>query len=437
MSKDFKINGIDYECEFKLSNPDNQEISFTKSAIRGMTLIDNIFDPFSSGTISIANPYDFLENDYSLRGDGRDTFKISFKMKDAEKGFDWEYVIINDENSGNPVVRSENIKTFYLIDKNIIPFSDTIPYGKVYSGKVGAILKQIFKDVLGDDKVDEGNWEDGDFELTYYVPATYRYLDLIHSLMQLYYAKDDDLYVKGFIHWDSDSKKFRMDLLSTIFKDNKKNTTEAFGLGDLTAKITTSNPNNPPSEAPVGEYIGQIKNLGYSTPLYGWNNDYFINSLVFGYDPILGIHKIRKISFEEMKNKWSKAFVEVFTSLGGKPKPFFVHNKTTTQKIKRYKLPYPVEDSYKLVEADIINSLTFYNLQVSFSNIGDPIRKSNKFFDIFNTKNDDELKTDQKLLGRWYLTEVRHIFVGDLYRNELFGTKTYGGPNSKIDNEVD
>jgi hypothetical protein len=62
----FKINDIDYECEFKLSNPDNQEISFTKSAVRGMTIIDNIFDPFLSGSITLANPFDFMENEYFI-----------------------------------------------------------------------------------------------------------------------------------------------------------------------------------------------------------------------------------------------------------------------------------------------------------------------------------------------------------------------------------
>jgi hypothetical protein len=429
----FKINDIEYECEFKLSNPDDQEIKFTKSAIRGMTLVDNVFDPFASGTISIANPYDFIENEYFLRGDGRDELYIKFKPKDSEKDedtYEYTFAVIDESNTANPVVRSENIKTFVLVAKNAIPFSDTIPYGKKYSGKVGEILKNVFKEVLGDNAVDEENWEDGDFVLEYYPPATYRYVDLIHTLMQLYYAKDGEIHVKGFISWDMKSSKFRLDLLSKIFTDNEKHTIEAFGLGDLTSKIETSNPNNPISKAPVGEYIGQIKNLGYSTPFYGWNTDYFINSLVFGYDRILGIHKIIKLSIDEIKEKWVRKFVDVFKSNSGKPKPFIVFNKTTAKKFKRYSFPYPIEDNVKIVEADIHNSLTFYNLQASFSNIGKTSRRSGKFIDIFTTRNEDELKSDQKILGRWYVTEVHHIFFADLYTNQLFCTKTYIGPNS-------
>jgi N-acetyl-beta-hexosaminidase len=104
--------------------------------------------------------------------------------------------------------------------------------------------------------------------------------------MRHYYAKDGDLYVKGFISFDQEKEKFQLKLISKLFEENKENVMEAFSLGDLTDKIDTSNPNNPPPDAETGEYIGGLKNIGYSTPLYGWNNDFFVNNLVYGYDPI-------------------------------------------------------------------------------------------------------------------------------------------------------
>jgi hypothetical protein len=446
MSEIYKINDVEYEAEFVLSNPDGQEVKFTKSAIRGMTIVDNIFDPFISGIVSIANPYDFIENEYFIRGDGRDKLKIAFKPKESksknpeEDKFDHTFVIINDSDNVNPLVRSQNIKNFVLLDINAIPFSDQIPYGKSYSGKVGLIIKEIFKEVLGDDKVDEENWPEGDFEIQYIPPATYRYIDLIHHMMRLFYAKDGDMHVKGFISHDRQSDKFKMTLLSKTFEDNEKNTIEAFALGDLTSTLDVSNPNNPISDASYGEYIGGIKNLGYSTPSYGWNNDFFINALVFGYDPILGIHKTRKLSIEDIKSKWTTKFVDVFKSNGGKPKPFIVANKKSPKKFKRYVMPYPVEDSSKLVEAELYNNLTFYNLQVSFSNIGNTNRESGKFIDIFSTRgvnNDKALKSEEKILGRWYMTEIRHIFNGDLYTNQMFCTKTYIGPDSNVSEDVD
>ena len=440
----FKINDIDYECEFKLSNPDNQEVSFTKSAIRGMTLIDNIFEPFMNGSISIANPYDFVENEYFIRGDGRDEFLIKFKPVESNfknEGFEHTFVIIDDSDTVNPITRAENFKTFSLVAKEAIMFMDMVPYGKVYSGKIGDILKDIFKELLGEDMVDEDNWESGDFELTYYTPATFRYMDLLRYLLRLFYAKDDEIHVKGFIQYDDETKKYRFDLLSKTYKNHKDNEMEAFIVGDLVTDIGFENPNNPPSGPEVGEYIGGLKNIGYSTPLYSWTSDYFINSLVIGYDNTMGQQKIKKIDFEEIKKKWSKKFVEIFKSNSGQVKPFAIKNNTTDKRFKRYKFPYSVEHGVKIVEAEIHNALTFYNLQLSFSNIGSTSRSSGKFIDIVSSKklkNDkDALKSDEKILGRWYVTEVRHVFFADLYNNQIFATKTYIGPNSKIEEDVE
>ncbi len=162
---------------------------------------------------------------------------IKFKPKESKEfkneEFEHTFVITNDSDTINLEARSENYKTFSLVAKESIPFTDIVPYGKVYSGKIGDILKDIFKEVIGDDMVDDGNWESGDFSLTYYVPATYRYMDLIRYFLRLFYAKDDDIYVKGFILYDDVSKKYQLSLLSKIFKDNKKHELEAFTMGDL------------------------------------------------------------------------------------------------------------------------------------------------------------------------------------------------------------
>lgn len=433
----FKINGIDYECEFKLSNPDNQEIKFTKSAILEMELIDNVFEPFLSGTISIANPFDYLEKEYFIRGDGRDKLKIYFKPKDKDDVIEHTFILTDDANIGNRDVRSENIKVFSLMDENALPFMDQIPFGKSYSGKVGKIIQDIFIELLGEDKVDKKNWEEGDFSIDFIPPLTYRYIDVLYYLLRLFYAKDGDIHVKALISHDGGLKKFNFKLFSKIFEKHKENVIEAFSVGDLTAKFETDNKNNPPPEAKFSEYIGMLHNIGYSTPMYNWVNDYFVNSIVTGYDKILGEQKIRKLKFDDIRKKWQTKFVDVFKSIGGKPKPFAIKNNATDKKFKIYKFPYAVEDGVKIVESEIHNQLLFYNLHCSFSNIGSTRRESGKFVDIFSTRGNQDLKSDEKLLGRWYLTEIRHKFYMDLYTNELYCTKTYTGPESKFKEDVE
>lgn len=433
----FRINNVEYQCEFKFKNSDDQEIEFTKSALRGLTIIDNFFNPFLSGTVSVANPYDLFENKYLLRGDGRDEFKMSISPKDKPKDkLEYEFILIDEENFGMPEVRSENIKKFYLTHKHTLPFMDQIPYNKSFQGKAGDILKEIFKELLGDSSVDESNWESGDFILSFKPPMTYRYLDVVFYLLKHYYAKDNDMYVKGFIHFDDKTKKYKLELLSKIFEKNKENLKEAFTLADFATTAATENKNNPPPEAEISEYNNGMKTISYSTPMYGWNNDFFINTVVHGYDSTLGEHKIRFLNLDDIVEKWQKKFVDVFKSIGGKPKPFVVRNKSTKKKFRHYRSPYPVEDTVKMVESETYNILTFYNIQCIFANIGSLNRLAGGFIDIVKVGKDKQ-KSDEKLLGRWFVKELRHIFLGDSYSNEFECCKTYVGPQSNIKNDGD
>ena len=439
MANIFKINDIEYLCEFKLTNIDGKEIQFTKSAIRGMTIIDNIFEPFMGGSISIANPYDFIENELFIRGDGTDELHIYFKPKESkgflDEGFDKTFVIIEDADMVNPEVRSENIKIFSLLSKDAIPFSDKVPYNKKYSGKVGDIIKKVFEEV----GVPTGEWTSGDFELTFIPPATFRYMDTLRYLLRIFYAKVEGIHVKGFIDFNKKTKVYDFKLISDIFKNNKDLTMEAFLIGDLTSDVLFNNPNNPVSGPKVGEDIGQLKNLGYSTPMYSWSTDYFLNSLVIGYDGKMGEMKMEKIKFEEFKNSWSNVFVSPFQAIGGNVKPFVIEKSKDI--FKRYKFPYQVEDGIGIVESEMANALVFYNLQLSFSNIGSTSRTSNKFIDIVSPRSSkpsdgktprESMKSEEKTLGRWYVTEMHHIFTGDIYTNNIFATKTYIGPTSTI-----
>jgi hypothetical protein len=438
MKIDTKINQIEYECEFLLKNADKQEVSFTKSAVREIIIIDNVFQLFQTGTVGISNPYDFLETDFLLRGDGRDTLKIMFKAKDkpdSEK-YEHEFFVVDDKNAGNQDTRGENIKTYSLLSVDALPFTELAPYGKSYNGLIGDMLKEIFIDLLGEEAVDSENWESGDFDLGYTVPLGWRYRDVMNDLIHLFYAKDGDTFSKALLQKDKKTNKYTFKLLSAIFEKNKDLLQEAFALGDLVNDANMSNPNNPPPDGSTGQYIGAMRNLGYSTPAHEITNNFFVSRLVHAYDPILGETQIRKISIKDLREKWKVKYVDVFTSIGGKPKPFIVLNDTNDEKFTQIKLPYTINQNSALAEAELNTAMVFYNLQASFINIGDSLRASGSFIDIYKPKN-QTVKSDEKLLGRWFVTEIRHIFAVDTYKNMFICTKTYVGPTSKIKEDVE
>lgn len=433
-----KINDIEHEYEFKFMNSDGQEINYTSSAVRGLTIIENIFQPFLTGSVSLANPFDIFEDEYLIRGDGRDRFSVFLKPVDGEDILEETYTLTEETSFSNPETKAENIKKFSMIHENALPFMDTIPYGITFSGKSGEILKEIFEKILGEEFIDGDNWEDGDFDITFRPPLTYRYIDVVNSLLKYYYYLDGEIYVKGFIIYDRINKKYQLRPISKMFEDNLENTMEAFSVADLVDSGETSNPNNPPpdDEVEISEHNSGLKNFAYSTPMYAWNNDYFINSIVYGYDQIMGTHKMRIMKLEDFQSKWEDKFVKVFSSLGGEAKPFVVKNKTTDKKFRHYRTDKPLEQAVKMVEAEIYNTLTFYNLVSIFSNLGSLNREVGKFVDIFKVGS-KIFKSDEKTLGRWFVTELRHVFLGDGYTNEFKCCKTYTGPQTNINQDAE
>jgi hypothetical protein len=429
MEKKYKINDIDYICEFRLTNADGDEFEFPKSVVRGMVIEDNFFEPFMSGSITLANPYDLVEDKYSFRGDGRDYLKIKFyPEKEGDDNFDEEFVVVGDDNYINPLTRAENHRSLQLVHRDAIPFMEKIPHGKKYFGKVGNILKYIFEKEMN---LQVGEWEAGNFSITYIPPLNYRYLDVVYYLLKIYYAEKDGNYFKGFINYDQKKKKYEMKLICDIFSENKKNTIEGFTIGDFANTPEAHNPSNPPPDAKVSEYFGQLKNISYTTPMYGWNNNHFLNRLIFAYDPVSGVQKIKKIILKDFVSKWEQKFVTCFSCVGGSPKPFIMTNDSNEKKFKHFKTPYLMENSEKIVEADFFNVLTFYNLQTTFNNVGTLQRYSGKFLDVIKI-GDEQQKHDKKMLGRWFITSVRHNFLGDGYTNDFVCSKTYVGPDVNI-----
>jgi len=431
-----KINDVEFEYDYIFKNSDGDEKKYASSAVRGFTLVDSIFNPFLRGTIAVANPYDLFEEKYLLRGDGRDEVKIFLKPKDLDEKIEEEFILIQEDNTGDIEVRSENIKKFKMVHKDMLPFMDILPYNKTFSGKIGDILKDIFIELLGEEKVDTDNWESGDFIFSYTPPISYRYIDLVYHLLKYFYGKDGEVYVKALIMKNKKTAKYQMRYISKIFSENKKNTLDAFTTADLSDKSVAENENNPPPDAKVSKFSSGLKNFAYNTPLYEWNNDFFINSIVHGYDNFLGVHKMRVLRLDDVEKKWKTKFVDVFSTIGGSPKPFVVKNNNTKQKFRHYRSPYNIEDTVKMVEAEMCNLLTFFNLNCVFSNLGFTGRESGKFLDIVKI-GEVKQKGDTKMYGRWFVTELRHIFTKDTYTNEFKCCKTYVGSGSKIKNDVE
>ena len=453
----YPINGTPFFCKFKLTGPGTgtpgelSEINFSQDAVKGLQIDENFLQMSTNAQITVNNPFDYIENTVFTRGDGNDKFSITvFNNLDTrpedEIKLEYNFVITDESNSVSKSDRANNFKTFTLVDENYFKLNSTIPYGKRYGGggrggpavPIGDIIQEILEEIIGPGCIDTKNWEPGDMVIDNFPeyilpPISFRYSDLIKYLLRIYYFIDGDLPVQGMLTFDRVTKKYQLRPISKIFADNKKLTIETFGAGDLTnMKNEGTVASNPWDDGiKTNEYTNALKNTNFTTPMVTWSNEYFTNYSIATTNRQLGIEIKELITIKDIKKSWTRAFVDVFKCVGGDPKPFLPLNEAKSNIFKPFILPYKKEHVRNIAKAQMISNLTFLNLQLNIDNIGDTNRKAGKFVDVFKRSEKDEI-VDKKLLGRWFVTKVRHLFVNQRYFNVLDCVKPCVGPDSKI-----
>tara|TARA_R100001082_G_scaffold111173_2_gene93852 strand:- start:16694 stop:18361 length:1668 start_codon:yes stop_codon:yes gene_type:complete len=485
----FKINGADYYCYFEIStsefpqdqvDPDKQDptntIRLTKSAIVNLDLQENFFEPFCAGHITVNNPYDYIEDNHYTTGDGDDYLHVVFCEWETFKRFPehaltYTFVITDEGNSVSKSDRSNNFKTYKLLDKNYAKLNEAIPFNKVYPTNamreagdttVGSCIRQLLVDVLGADVIDNDFWDVGSHKIgepngefvadQEYItcPLSWRYSDLLKYLLRINYSTGGDgeaLPVQCVLNFDRTKQKYSLEAIDKIFKDNKALTIEGFGLGDLTGssdnnettRVLGTNKNNPKdTNVPVNQNEGLLKNANVTTPMVNYGNEFFINYSAGYNDGLGGQQNQHQVSLEEIRAEWKKSFVDVFNLVGGKPQPFVPLNKIRGRTIRPMIFPFNKDQIINIAKAQMVSNLTFLNLQLTLDNQGDTFRQPGKFIDLFKLTgglDGNDSPSDAKILGRWFVTKVHHRFFKDSYENVIQCVKTYVGPD--VDSRFD
>ena len=483
----FKINGEDYYCYFEISKEETptddihptkvdptNKIRLTKSAIVNLDIQENLFEPFCSGSITINNPFDYLEDNHYTTGNGDDYLHMELcnwkeRLIDPNLSLKYTFVITDESNSVSKSDRSNNFKTYRLLDKNYARLNEQIPYGKTYPTNamietgdisVGACIKQVLIDALGPDVIGP-QWHNGSHNigepngqfpaLQEYIssPLNWRYSDLLKYLLQINYSlggEGQTLPVQCILYFDRTIQKYSLDPIDAIFKDNGALTIEAFGLGDLTGNIDEqtqasgkdgerwgTNKNNPKdSKIPVNVNEGMLKNTNVTTPMISYGDEFFVDYSTGFYDQQTGAGGQIQTSLEDIVPEWQQAFVDVFKLVGGTPQPFVPYNKIRGKTVKTMVCPFEKDQIQNIAKAQMVSNLTFLNLQLTIDNPGGTNRQPGTFIDLFKLigPKDTESFSDGKVLGRWFVTKVHHRFFKDSYENVMQCVKTYVGPGN-------
>ena len=127
----FKLNGSEYYCYFLISNNPEPPKEFTgkdlaegvlltKSAIVSLDIHENFFAPEIVGTITINNPFNYMEDEHLTSGDGEDYLHINFVDYETYKTGDYtsealrySFIITDEQNSISKTDRSNNLSSHW------------------------------------------------------------------------------------------------------------------------------------------------------------------------------------------------------------------------------------------------------------------------------------------------------------------------------------
>lgn len=464
----FKSRFGDKEYYFKLSlyNTEGQVVGLKKNALRHLEIIDNIFNPFHSGSIIVTNDSNILERSftpYTFLGNGRDFLEVEI-IPVVTGDFDSDitnatvrkvlglcFVFIVTETVellyNNSLCKKLKFVEYgqYLINEryttppNIAASSDANATNFAASTTTGDLIKRILRTVFsGGKETDDIFCVDDDKKIIFDTNSEtdtnikiYGSTPLNQTLNYAINAHTDTQGSPCILQFDRGLKKFKLQSLNRIFKNHAqaKSLVETLVFPSTDSK-QQSNINfnycvHTFKESLINEFFTESPTAIYGIDLLASET---IASFSRQYNTfIYDTKSLNKQNFiETYFNLFCKPFESLFPNYGIVPN-FYLNpertNQTTVESAHTANLSKKISTNQKL------KAMLFLGYIYKFKLTGLTNRQSTLFCDVIrNDKSSDSIDTgtwDKNTLGRHLVTTVRHIFTQDLYINEIETVKPY------------
>jgi len=405
--------------------------------------------------IDIMPKLDDSESTYASNTKGNEPFRLLFNFsiynteeisgaKPGEKYkklYFWDiyYELLREKNSYFSTAN-------YLNSKNVNDLSNSDR--AILTGKaIKSFLKEFFDANDGypvnisDDEFDEGSTT-----VFFSSPAEFKGIDSLEYLMSRHVSNKNDNFDQGFLRLERNSLKFTLQSLGNIFKSALNNFTqsgtrylETFKLGlyadnsgDYILENITFTPTNGIF---LGKY-GIVNNFSFD-PMPGQiTQSELVTHVVHSYDydeKSFNIDKERN-TINSALSVYNQNYVLPFNKMSydGAYSNFFPGEYRLQQK--------NIKNVFTIVQKEADQRLSTGRNKALFSNIflnntilfrvpGSTHRQAGRFIGVNREGAQPYSDFDSKLLGVYFVTEVKHVFEGNEYFNELRCVKTYSFDN--------
>lgn len=461
------FNQQDYRYEVVLSDSKRKCFPLNSSVILNLTIEDTIFSPFATGSIVINNVKDILQSAPSpdlamhFAGNNHDLLIIDImpnvsgdleadcNNEEIKKIFNLQFVFcLNELQDPDEGANSLNIMNFrdsyqqFLIENSAtvssadvaaknnpdVPLRDMTNSER--SARTGDLMKEIIMKTFNvDDEatiIDSKRFDVGKVFINWTSTGDASGLqNLLHvAKMHLSEEHEDpcilklDRYTRRFTNL-AFSKLFELQrvepkkyVLETLLIDSGQTGKRASVAGKgmqgagyiVDYKLSMVGGN---------EFSRKITNSIYNTTAGADRNFYMSSS---------------KSSIEAALKDYTKLYVESLQNVEKSMEPavdaeHFIKANTLRPRIVNEVTP--IDHEARVRNNMLTNMIVNNSYGIVLRVLGSTHRRSGTFIDIDTTSQIGDTKFNEQVLGRWFVTSVQHVFMGNTYYNIIEAIKTY------------
>lgn len=343
-------------------------------------------------------------------------------------------------NSGANIGTEKNISTFNtyecksIVEANLdeIKINTTIFNFIDRNKTISENLKDILSLVLSDNEIDSASFTRGytKFPEPYIYPNHFSALDALCFLLPFNLTND----TKGItsqllISYDRVTRKYK--LISPLDAFIDKFTPEQF---TITTQSTNEGQNKSPSLfAPAnGTFTvrgnNSIDSYFFSDVHYDTSNSKFVTTFITTPNNLTGTSSSLVKLQDEVGNYENAILPLIQSQYGNKAKLNVALDpiKITNSSYRVFRSPYDLKLTTDIVKAQMYNYFMFDNMQLKITVPGQIYRQPGTLIIIDKDRNVSGGEFDKKIIGHWYVMEVKHTFNNKgSYINELYCCKPF------------
>ncbi len=379
----------------------------------------------------------------------------------------YDFVVYDSEDidTEDPTVKLKKLyfRDFqfqFMTERNLQFSTATLPNatkdGTILTSEAIRHLLNAANEPIGGGQIDFNNWQADGPPIFYTSPAPFYALDDLYYLLNRHVStsQKNDLCLFGM---DRFTKQFQLTPFSKIFEYSTagqnpgKYQIEHLFIQNYVAdqKIPTNvyvarapldkTTNNPSKDTKLGSF-SSIYNYRFVDMAGADNAKTIINRVVCSYDFSKKTFNIESKDggVQNTKDYFKTSYTD---KLFGKNKtPLMTLNQTKT---KFFNIS-PVWSTKSTKESRLMDgrnktlfSAIYLNECISFKVMGSTNRQPGKFIGIDKLSNDTILTDfENKFLGQWFVTKVKHIFTRDTYYNDMLAVKIHSYEDLRFNEAV-